>query len=166
MVYFTADPHLGHANIIKYCNRPFETVEEMNEVLIERWNNKVKDDDKVFVLGDFALAPSKGIIKWGRTLNGNKTLILGNHDRASKSVYLEAGFQEVIKYPILWNEFYILSHAPKINGDMGKYFNIFGHVHNDSMYPDVSSNSICVSMERTNYEPISFKEITKLILFP
>ena len=166
MVYFTADPHFGHANIIKYCNRPFENVEEMNQVLIERWNNKVNRDDKVFVLGDFALASSKDIIKWGRALNGNKTLILGNHDRASKTVYLEAGFQEVIKYPILWNEFYILSHAPKMNDDMGIYFNIFGHVHDDPMYPDVSSNGVCISMERTNYEPVSFKEVARLISSP
>lgn len=155
---------IGHANIIKYCNRPFETVSEMNQYMIDCWNEKVSKEDKVFVLGDFALGTSRDIIKWGRALKGNKTLILGNHDRASKTVYLEAGFQEVIKYPILWNEFYILSHAPKCETDMGKLYNIFGHVHNDVRFEDVTDKGICVSVERTGYAPISFKEIQKKII--
>ena len=159
MVYFTADQHLGHKNIIEYCNRPFESVEHMNEVLINNWNKVIDRHDKIFVLGDFALSNSENIIKWGRALNGNKTLILGNHDRATKSVYLEAGFIEVIKYPILWSDFYILSHAPKFMTKMGPYFNIFGHVHNDPSYMDVSTNSCCVSVERTDYTPISYKDL-------
>ena len=163
MVFFTADQHFGHQNIIKYCNRPFGTVSEMNQYMIDRWNRKVKKDDKVFVLGDFALAPSKDIIKWGRALNGNKTLVLGNHDRANKTVYLEAGFQEVIKYPILWNEFYILSHAPKTKTDMGRLYNIFAHIHNDSRFENVTDSGICVNVERTEYAPISFKEIQEEI---
>lgn len=163
MVYFTADLHLGHRNIIEYCDRPFDSVEDMNEALIENWNKKVKMDDKVFMLGDFALGSSEQIKKWGRALKGNKTLILGNHDRASKSVYLEAGFREVIKYPILWSDLYILSHAPKFMTDMGPYFNIYGHVHNDEKYQDVGTNSCCISVERTNYAPLSFKELREKV---
>lgn len=163
MVYFTADLHLGHQNIIKYCDRPFDTADDMNTALIDNWNKKVSSDDKVFVLGDFALGSSKDIIKWGRALKGNKTLILGNHDRATKSVYLDAGFSEVIKYPILWSNFYILSHAPKFIPDMGPYFNIYGHVHNDIKYADVTTNSCCISVERTDYTPISFVNLRERV---
>ena len=55
MVYwFTSDTHFGHKNIIEYCKRPFSSVEQMNEMLIKKWNNKVKVDDIVFHLGDFS----------------------------------------------------------------------------------------------------------------
>jgi len=163
MVYFTADQHFGHERIIEYCDRPFVNVKEMNEALIDNWNSVVNKDDKVFVCGDFALGNRDEIIKWGRALKGNKILILGNHDRVSKSIYLEAGFQDIIKYPILWNDFYILSHAPKFMPGMGPYFNIYGHVHNDPTYKDVSIRSCCVSVERTNYTPISFEELKRKV---
>lgn len=159
MVYFTADQHFGHEAIIDYCNRPFESVAVMNLAMIDKWNAKVNRSDKIFVLGDFALGSDEEIIKWGRALNGYKTLILGNHDRANKSVYLEAGFSEVIKYPILWDNFYILSHDHKFNNTIGPYFNIYGHVHNDPSYVDVSPVSCCVSVERTDYAPLSFREL-------
>lgn len=163
MVFFTADQHFDHERIIEYCDRPFRTVKEMNEALIENWNSVVQKNDKVFVLGDFALSNRENIIKYGKALRGNKVLILGNHDRASKSVYLEAGFQDIIKYPILWADFYILSHAPKFMPGMGPYFNIYAHVHNDPTYKDVSSRSCCVSVERTNYTPISFTDLRKKV---
>jgi len=163
MIYFAADQHLGHKRIIEYCNRPFASVADMNEAIITNHNAIVTKEDKIFMLGDFALGSSKDIIKWGRALKGNKTLILGNHDRASKSVYLEAGFKEVIKYPILWGNFYILSHAPKFIPGMGPYFNIYGHVHDDPNYKDVSSGGCCVSLERINYTPISFQQLRKKI---
>ena len=53
-IFFTSDTHFWHVNIIKYCNRPFETIEEMNETIIEKWNSKISKDDIVFNLGDFA----------------------------------------------------------------------------------------------------------------
>ena len=51
MIYFTADTHFDHANIIRFCNRPFATVEEMNETLIANWNRKVHGNDTVYILG-------------------------------------------------------------------------------------------------------------------
>lgn len=97
----------------------------------------------------------------GKTLNGNKSLILGNHDRATKSAYLDAGFREVIEYPILWNEMFLLSHYPQIEKDLGSIFNIFGHVHNNPKFKDITKNGICVSVERIGYCPISFVEIVE-----
>lgn len=167
MVYFIADLHLGHANIIKYCDRPFKDVNKMNETIIRNWNNTVGKDDKVFLLGDFAFGSAESIKRWGRSLNGNKTLILGNHDNYSQSLYYDAGFKDVIKYPILWNEKYILSHKPSFYEEKATrgriYFNIYGHVHNDSEWKDVTPGGICVSAERIGYTPISFNEIVKRI---
>ena len=79
-IFFTSDTHWGHLNILKFCNRPWPTVEEMDEALINNWNSVVGEHDIVFHLGDFAFAPNS---KWkeilGR-LNGIHYLILGNHE--------------------------------------------------------------------------------------
>lgn len=159
VTYFVSDLHFGHKNIIKYCDRPFATVEDMNEVLIENWNKTVGKHENVFVLGDFAFGNHMEIIKWGRALNGNKKLILGNHDTASKTTYLDAGFKEVISYPIIWNNYMILSHEPQLMMNCAFYFNLFGHVHNDPSVKDISETGFCVSVERIGYKPISYGEI-------
>ena len=162
-IFFIADLHLGHENIIKYCKRPFENVEDMNMCLIDNWNKTVGDEDKVFVLGDFALSNSKNIIKWGKAFKGNKVLIRGNHDRATDAVYHEAGFQCVYKYPIFWNQSFLLSHAP-IAADMGKVINIHGHTHNQLIEDEYVNNTFfCVSAEMIDYKPINFKQILAAI---
>ena len=78
MIYFTADTHFDHANIIHFCNRPFATVEEMNETLIANWNRKVHGNDTVYILGDmfFRTSDPESIL---RQLKGQKHLITGNH---------------------------------------------------------------------------------------
>ena len=79
MIFFTSDHHFDHTNIIKYCSRPFQSVDEMNEVMVKRWNEVVGVRDTVYYLGDFSLG--KGSIeKFVPRLNGEKYLIMGNHD--------------------------------------------------------------------------------------
>ena len=160
-VFFIGDTHFCHSNIITYCNRPFSSVDEMNEEIIKRWNSVVKKDDMVFHLGDFALCGKDKIIEIGQRLNGRKFLILGNHDGASIKTYHEAGFECVVKYPILYDDYFILSHMPQFTQENGLYANIFAHVHNDPNYKDVSPRGFCVSVERINYTPISWEEIKK-----
>lgn len=151
---------LGHKNIINYCNRPFSSVEEMNNTLIKNWNSVVNKHDKVIVAGDFALCGKDKIIEIGQKLNGKKTLILGNHDRASINTYYEAGFEFVSKYPIILDEWYIISHQPKFTPEIGGlYANIYAHVHNDTKYRDYTAMSFCVSAERINYTPIEWEVI-------
>lgn len=77
--WLTSDPHYWHANVIKYCSRPYATVEEMNEALIENWNDVVAPEDIVIVLGDFAMA-ARAVETILPRLKGRKKLILGNHD--------------------------------------------------------------------------------------
>jgi len=79
--WFTADPHFGHVNIIRYCDRPFADVAAMNDALVERWNAVVDDGDEVWVLGDVAMGPiAESLANVGR-LAGTKLLVPGNHDR-------------------------------------------------------------------------------------
>ena len=94
--FFTSDLHLGHANIIKYCNRPFgggyktTALENMNKTIIYRWNKRVKKNDIVFCIGDFCFKNSsskkgEGIkikaLEWEKQLNGKIIHIRGNHDK-------------------------------------------------------------------------------------
>lgn len=158
-VWLLGDTHFFHHNIIEYCNRPFSSVEEMNEVLVDNWNRVVRPMDKVFMLGDFALGARANVVQIGNRLNGRKTLILGNHDRATKTAYREAGFEYISLYPLLFEDFFILSHHPRHVRSNGLYANIFAHVHDNPMYLTVSPRSYCVSAERIGYTPISYDEI-------
>lgn len=86
-IFVTSDTHFGHENIIRYCNRPFGIAAEMGEVLIERWNARVGVDDTVYFLGDLAMGPKVDagyITAILLRLNGNKKIVLGNHDQPSK----------------------------------------------------------------------------------
>ena len=80
-VFFTSDPHFFHAKIIEYCNRPFSSASEMNEAMVERWNEKVPKDGVVFIVGDVSFAKADETVKILKRLNGRKVLITGNHDR-------------------------------------------------------------------------------------
>lgn len=79
-LFFTSDTHFNHTNILQYCNRPFKTVDQMNETIITNWNNVVEPDDVVFHLGDFCLGGAEEWDKILDRLNGRIYLVLGNHD--------------------------------------------------------------------------------------
>lgn len=135
--WFTSDHHFGHKNIIEYekKSRPFETVEEMNEIMIDRWNKVVKPQDKVYHLGDFAFG--KKNIAIAERLNGRKILILGNHDCYPMTEY-QPYFYKI--FGILYWKKCILSHMPihsynqndhvKSYGIIAPSFlNLHGHLH-------------------------------------
>jgi calcineurin-like phosphoesterase family protein len=79
--WFTSDLHIGHARIVELCNRPFRDVDHMNEELVERWNQRVGDNDIVWILGDLALGKIDDSLVYVAMLKGDKRLIPGNHDR-------------------------------------------------------------------------------------
>lgn len=155
--WFISDTHFYHDNIIKYCNRPFANIDEMNEALIQRWNSVVGKDDVIWHLGDFVLG-KKDNISIIKRLNGKINLVLGNHDHQKFKFYYEAGFNRVYDRPVIINNFYILSHAP-LEWVQNPMFNIFGHVHGNPIYKTWSSNGCCVCAERHDYTPISWKTI-------
>lgn len=94
MIWFSSDPHYFHKNVIRMCNRPFSGLKEMHEHMIDNWNRRVKPNEKVYMLGDFAFSGWTLTKKVVERLNGHKILILGNHDLAPHKM-LMTGFQEV-----------------------------------------------------------------------
>lgn len=164
-IWFIADSHFFHKNVIDYCNRPFLSIEEMNSTLIYNWNKIVKNNDRVFMLGDFALCGKDKIIEIGNQLKGRKILILGNHEGASLKTYYEAGFEMVYKYPIYFNN-WILSHMPQPNCPC---VNIHGHLHQINVddcldFEKGKKPYINVSADKINFTPISLKEIEMKIM--
>lgn len=157
--FIIADTHFGHSSIIKYCDRPFVTVEEMDRQLIEKWNSVVGKEDIVYHLGDFAMGNVDRISSYRNKLNGRIFLIQGNHDGYSMKRYYEAGFDKVYDKPIIYQDFFILSHHPLFITESMPYANIYGHVHNNPQFIDYTSNTFCVSCERVEYKPILFDEI-------
>ena len=160
-IYFIADTHFGHKNIIAYENRPFASVEDMDKALIENWNKAVQPEDTVFMLGDFSFYGKEQTAAICKSLNGIKYLVQGNHDRNTPAWYRDCGFTEVFPYPIVFQEFWMLSHEPMYLNQNMPYGNIYGHVHSNPSYTDASSNSCCVSAERIQYTPISFEEVKR-----
>ena len=162
-VFIIADTHFGDSNIIKYEKRPFIDIADMDEKIITLWNKTVSEEDIVFHLGDvgvYTLDKMKKIIK---KLNGNKILIMGNHDNyLTLSEWMECGFSEVYRYPIIYNEFIVMQHEPPqyINDAMPLFY-IYGHVHGTEMYQDVTKKSACVSVERWGYKPVDIEEIKR-----
>jgi calcineurin-like phosphoesterase family protein len=126
--WFISDTHFGHKNILEYEKdaRPFETLEEMHEVMIERWNSVVKPKDTIYHLGDFCFG--KHNVSIASRLNGQKRLILGNHDSYDISLYREH-FDKIYGCKF-WNQC-ILSHMPVHPNGLGKRWklNVHGHLH-------------------------------------
>lgn len=160
MDYVISDTHFGHANIIDYEKRPFNNVQEMDNILIKRWNEVVSVNDTVYHLGDFFLTYTKRQLEIFTQLNGYIILIRGNYDRQSNTKLIDRiGFKEV--YPELIYDNALLTHRPvslEYVVDKDCRMNIHGHQHfNPSQVTPFHYN---VSVENINYRPI---EISKVI---
>ena len=136
MIYFTSDLHLGHANIIRHCNRPFSSVEEMDETLIRNWAKRVKANDTVYVLGDLMFRNQKSPEEYLSRLKGKKHLIIGNHDKDwIKKCKLEDFFESVngLDYFSDGQHQMTLCHFPMMSWPRNtKAYMVFGHIHNDT----------------------------------
>lgn len=162
--FLIADTHFGHRDIIGYENRPFADAADMDRRLVENWNHAVATEDSVLMLGDFALACDERIRELLATLHGRKILVMGNHDQSRPPAWWqEAGFALACPYPIVYDGMLLLSHEPLyVNANM-PYVNIFGHVHGNPAYKDVSGQHLCVSCERIDYTPVSLKRVKEMI---
>lgn len=166
--WFTSDTHFGHKNILEYEKeaRPFSSVEEMNEKLIDNWNSVVRASDIVWHLGDFCFG--KGNLEIAQRLRGKKRLVMGNHDTYAASDYLL--YFERIFGAFFWKQC-ILTHIPVHPNNLGSraFLNIHGHLHSNKvmsneivapekeypmnwmMKPDI--NYLNVSCEQNNLTP-------------
>lgn len=159
--WFISDTHFGHKNILEYEkeSRPFETLEEMHEVIIERWNTVVGKDDIVYHLGDFCFG--KHNISIAYRLYGKKRLILGNHDIYSISDYIQY-FDKV--FGCLFWKGCILTHIPVHPNQLGSraFLNVHGHLHSKNILDylgippqwEADPNYLNVSCEQNNLIPI------------
>lgn len=157
-IWFTADFHFGHNNIIEYAKRPFKTTTEMNNTLIKNFNKTVGKNDVVYILGDISFLNTISTTEIIKSLNGFKFLIKGNHDHKTNSGYRKMGFMEVYNHPIILDNQYILSHEP-ISGNTGHLLNIHGHTHN--VVPNTNLDKFCVSVEMTDYKPVELSYISE-----
>lgn len=172
-LFFTSDTHFWHSNIIKYCNRPFMDIEEMNEEIIKRWNDKIEKDDLVFHLGDFAFCGPSQYKTLLERLNGKIILILGNHDwRNIKEGYMSKfnGIYQQLRIKVDDQRIY-LNHFPFLcyEGSWRGVWQLFGHVHsgpyNNGGGLDgprlkmLLPGQYDVGVDNNNFTPISYKEL-------
>lgn len=160
-IYITSDSHFNHTNIIKYCNRPFMNVGDMNESLINNWNERIRPNDIVYHLGDFGFGEAcKKIFK---RLNGNKCLIVGNHDRTDTFDYGWGWVKDVHQLKVDGQSIW-LSHYPHRSWPKSFHgsWHLFGHVHG-RMEP--LGFSFDVGVDAWNYYPVSYEQIKNKILY-
>lgn len=134
MIYYIADTHFGHKNVLRHDQRPFSDTGEMAEAIIRNWNRKVKHGDTVYMLGDAFWKSNADSAEIMKRLNGHKHLILGNHDKISGS--LSAMWESVDNYAEITdgNTLVILCHYPILfyrNQHHGAVM-LYGHVHNSA----------------------------------
>lgn len=171
MIYFTSDLHLGHANVLKLCSRPFESVDEMDETLIENWNARITNNDTIYILGDLMFRNKKPPEEYLSRLKGKKHLIRGNHDRDwIKKVDINKFFvsNENLSYITDGQHRITLCHYPMMswphintNGYM-----IFGHIHSntDAAYWSLIQNSslmLNAGVDINGFKPVTFNELVK-----
>lgn len=156
-IFIYSDPHFGHKNVIKYANRPFSSINEMNSQLIKNFNKVVGHDDVVYILGDFSFLNTISTTEILKSLNGYKFLIKGNHDTKTNSAYRKMGFVEVYDKPILLLNKYLLSHEPVEFYIGSSAINIYGHLHDKA--ENNTRYEFCACVEKTDYKPVSLEYI-------
>ena len=187
MIYFSSDHHFYHANVIRFCDRPYKDVEEMNEALVKNWNAVVKPEDTVYYLGDFSMA-LRPVELYTKRLNGRKILIAGNHDwcfpghkksktpEKAKNIrekYLSEGWDHILICDLITigKELVSLSHFPWKGDSTDTRFDEYrleddggwilcGHVHEKWKTKDKMINVGC---DVWDYKPVSIERIKEII---
>lgn len=162
-IFLTSDLHLYHENVMLYSGRPYRNLAHMHKEFVSNWNNIISKSDKVYVLGDVSFGNKKKTAAVIKRLRGYKILIMGNHDfQRSRKWWLDAGFDEVIRFPIIIENKYILSHEPV---DSVNFFNYHGHIHKfsysnpdrDKEYIPDDDRHHNVNVEFNDYKPVELK---------
>ena len=170
-IFLTSDTHFGHANICRFTNpvtggklRPWDSVEDMDEEMVRRWNERVGPKDKVYHLGDVVI--NRRALPIMERLNGDKVLIRGNHDIFPDEEYNKY-FRSLRGYHVM--DGMILSHIPIHSESLGRFgVNIHGHLHATRvMRPLATSGRLdqidpryhCVCVEQTDFAPIALDEV-------
>lgn len=171
MIYLTSDTHFFHDNIRKYCDRKFQSVYEMNDVLISNWNSVVKSDDEVYHLGDVAFGNPVEVQKILNKLNGKIYLVRGNHEKTilgSKCINRFEWVKDMyqFEYKSIVDEktyFFVLCHFPFLTWNRSHKGSIcgFGHQHNKINNPTVRRYD--VGVDANDYTPISIEKLIEIM---
>jgi len=158
-IWFTADQHFGHENIIDYCVRPFRSAAKMDNFIISKYREVVKEEDTVYFIGDLTIKGPQyhGYLEYimGH-LVGRKILILGNHDKFNPFTYMELGFQSV--HTILDIGDYILVHDPAIATGLNDRKWLCGHVH--TVFKMAKHGTVLnIGVDQWGFYPVSEEEV-------
>ncbi|MFW6002464.1 MAG: hypothetical protein ACOCQD_03910 [archaeon] len=160
--FFTSDEHYHHKNVIRYCNRPYKNINEMNKALIENHNNIVSKDDIVYHLGDFSMiSRSQGqkLESIINNLNGMNILILGNHDDLLPFTYVNMGFASV--HTALYVEEFLLIHDPAMAVAVDDDQKVLcGHLHELTKF--VNPCILNVGVDIWDYKPVSIDTVRRV----
>lgn len=166
-IWLLSDTHFNHTNFLKFVDedgkriRPFDNIQQMNELIMDNWADTVKPGDSVYHLGDVYFGDGLEASKLLRKLPGRKRLIVGNHDDIKEIVKYEM-FQKIQMWRVFAEEGLILSHIPlhpsslHIMRIQSVLMNVHGHIHQNQS-PDGGYYN--VSMEAINYKPVNMEEI-------
>lgn len=163
-LWFSSDLHFGHANIIKYCSRPYASVEEMDEALVANWNAVVAPEDRVILLGDIFFCQADRAKQIMRRLHGRKELVLGNHDKMIRNQKpVQDTFSQI--HPDLYQEtldgiLVVMSHYPLLTWNRAHRgsFMLHGHSHGKIAF-DPAYRRLDVGVDPNGYAPISWDSI-------
>lgn len=181
-IFFTSDTHFGHANILKFCSRPYSDVNEMDKKLVDKWNETVPSDGLVFHLGDFAWGGFQFWKQIREQLNGKIILILGNHDWRngcqSQQEYdklfehtSQQMFIEIEKRKVYLNHYPFLCYAGTYRRKKDLVYQLYGHVHSgeNAIGEDIKRLGMLfptqydVGTDNNNYAPISWADVNDKI---
>ena len=176
MNFYISDTHFGHYNIIKHCNRPFASAEEMDKAIIENWNKVVTEKDVVYILGDVAFSKGTNPANYLQQLKGRKIIILGNHDydiannrkKYANLVYKICNYLEISEMVNNKPCKIVMSHYPMAewNGFFRGAIHLYGHVHNNKENPSYQimknlQNAYNVGADILDFTPRKLEEIVK-----
>lgn len=168
-IWFTSDLHFCHDREFLYKPRGFNNVEEMNNAIVERWNNVVETNDFVFVLGDLMLCDNEKAVELIKTLNGKLVVVLGNHDTDNRiELYKTIPNIVHIEYAMRLRAngyHFFLTHYPCLTGSLEHEYakkttiNLFGHTHSKNLFYEDRPYMYNVAMDSHNCTPVSLDAI-------
>ena len=172
MIYYTADLHLGHENVIRHCGRPFTDAEEMDAALVRNWNNRIHRNDAVYIVGDLFFRNSRPVEGYLEELKGHKHLILGNHDlswyKKADAAHWAEYFESMQSMVTIrdGSALVTLCHYPMMtwNGSGHGGFMVFGHIHNNTsaaFWPLIRGSPLLLNagVDINDYRPVPLSEL-------
>lgn len=169
LIYYTADLHLGHANVIRHCDRPFRSVDEMDEALIQNWNSRVHRLDTVYIVGDLFFRNRRPCEECLAELKGRKHLITGNHDSSWMKKTDWPGFFESVNSLLTMKDngrLVTLCHYPLMTWPDSRHdsYMVYGHIHNSTaagFWPLIRDNThmLNAGVDVNGFFPVTLDEM-------